>query len=256
MNPNKPCYLFFDFDGTIYVDHKIADETLRAMTAVQAMGHKLILNTGRSYGECSLSPVLFEVPWDGYVLGAGDIRYQGRELFSASIPIEDAEQWMYYCMRHRYDLVFGGQDSVVFYRFHSHPAPFSEAEIQESIMSLRNEAAQNRLTKLTILQKPDYTDMPKTEQNVIRQHYADIFAKGCDKGSAIRLFCRETGAPPEQCVCFGDSLNDIDMFRVCPTSVCMKSSPQELIDLATYHAKTDLGVAEGLQYLFDIGAAL
>ena len=252
MNPSKTCYLFFDFDGTVYTDHKIADETMNAMKAVQAMGHKLILNTGRSYGEAMLSPVLFEVPWDGFVLGAGDIRYRGRELLSATVPIEDAEQWMYYCMRHRFDLVYGGQEGAVFYRFHSHPEPFSETEIADCISTLRAESFKNPLTKLTILQKPNPTDLPKTDQNVILQHYADIFPKGCDKGSAICRFCRETGAPLAQCICFGDSLNDIDMFRVCPTSVCMNTAPTELIDLATYHATTNLGVAEGLQYLFGI----
>ncbi len=250
MDTQKPCYLFFDFDGTVYTNHIISDETVSALTAVQAMGHQLIVSTGRSYGEALLSPVLFEIPWDGFVWGAGDIRYKGRELFEATVPLSDAEQWMLYCMRHRYDLVYGGHDRCLIFRFREHSAPFSEREISEYLATLHRESETNPLTKMTILQKPDARDLPKTEQNVILQHYADIFPKGCDKGNAIHRFCDGLGVPLVQCACFGDSLNDIAMFEVCSTGVCMKNSPDALIALATYHATTENGVAEGLRYLF------
>ena len=60
------------------------------------------------------------------------------------------------------------------------------------------------------------------------------------------------GVSLDQCVGFGDSSNDVDMLRVCPTGICMKNSPQALIDVATYHAKTENGVAEGLHMLFGV----
>ena len=82
--------------------------------------------------------------------------------------------------------------------------------------------------------------------------YADIFAPGCNKGTALKLFCEKAEIPLSQCVCFGDSENDLDVFRVCPTSICMKHAPEALASLATYHAKTDFGVAEGIRYLFGL----
>ena len=82
-------------------------------------------------------------------------------------------------------------------------------------------------------------------------HFYDIFAKDCTKGTAIKDFCEKLDTPILQCVCFGDGLNDVTAFQVCPTSVCMKNVPEQLSDIATYHAKTDFGVAEGIRYLFE-----
>ena len=250
MDTQKTCYLFFDFDGTVYTDHTISEQTRNALATVQAMGHRLIVNTGRSYGEAMLSPVFFEIPWDGFILGAGDIRYKGRELFEETVPLADAEEWLLYSMRHRYDLVYAGHDRCVIFRFREHTAPFTEREIAEQLAALRRENKTNPLTKMTVLQKPDTRDMPKTGQNVIVQHYADIFPKGYDKGSAIRRFCDALHVPLTQCACFGDSLNDLAMFAVCPVGICMKHAPDALIALSAYHAQTEQGVAEGLQYLF------
>lgn len=250
-NFQKKCCLFFDFDGTVYVNKKIAKETKSAMLAAQRAGHKLILNTARAYGEAILVPALFEIPWDGFIFGASDIRFEGRTLFFRTIPVEDAVQWMRYGIQYHLSIVYGGRERAVFYDFKNHIEPFSEEEICETVAAFRAETEVNPLTKMMLLNLPS-EPFPKTEQTVILQQYADIFPNGCNKGDAIRIFCREARVSIEQCVCFGDSPNDVDMFKVCPTSVCMKPSPEELIRLATYHATTDLGVAEGLQVLFGI----
>ena len=63
-------------------------------------------------------------------------------------------------------------------------------------------------------------------------------------------FCERYAIPTEQCVCFGDSLNDLAVFRVCPNSVAMKHSPEELRQCATYIAGGEIGVAEGVAHYF------
>lgn len=250
LDTSKPCYLFFDFDGTVYVDRTIKEETLHAMLEVQKMGHKLIMNTGRSYSEVRISPAAFSVPWDGYVLGAGDIRFEGKSLLRKTVSLSDAEKWLQYCMRHRLDLICAGEHYSVKYALKSHPQPFTDRETEQLLQALRADYAFNVICKMTVLQPLVESELPDTELTVISQHYADIFPKNCDKGLAILLFCQSTGVSIDQCICFGDSLNDIAMFSVCPTSVCMKQSPEALIKLATYHAQTDLGVAEGIRHYF------
>ena len=137
--------------------------------------------------------------------------------------------------------------------FTTHPDPFTEEERAALIERLDAVMAQNPATKLTLLPKMDLSDAPKTELTVIAMdHYADLFAAGCDKGTTISEFCEAMGVELAQCVCFGDSENDVDMFRACPTSIAMAHAPKVLTDLATYHAKTELGVAEGLNWLFGI----
>ena len=66
-------------------------------------------------------------------------------------------------------------------------------------------------------------------------------------------YCRLTGTDPKDCVCFGDSGNDLGMFRVCGDGICMQNSPQELIELSSYPAKGEHGVAEGIDRLLQKG---
>ena len=255
MDKTKPCYLFFDYDGTVYVDLIIPEKTLQSMLAAQAMGHKLIMNTGRSWGEAAYNPFAFTViPWDGTVCGGGDIRWGGKMLVEHTVSRAEAVKWMNWAMEHRYLFIIGGQHKRVDFDFPNHVGEFTDADRAEQLAKLDAVMAENPATKLTLL--PGLAEdavIPETELTVISMdHYVDLFAPGCNKGRTIREFCETMGADINQCVCFGDSENDVDMFRVCPTSIAMKHAPKCLTDLATYHAKTDRGVVEGLNWLFGI----
>ena len=254
MDKTKPCYLFFDYDGTVYVDKIIPEKTLQAMLAAQKMGHMLIMNTGRSWGEAAYNKFAFTViPWDATVCGGGDIRVGGKMVVEHTVPREEAISWMNWTMGKRGVFIVGGQKERVDFDFTAHPEPFTDAERADLIARLDAVLATNPATKLTLLPKMDMSDAPKTKLTVIAMdHYADLFSEGCDKGTTIREFCEAMNADIDQCVCFGDSENDVDMFRACPTSIAMAHAPKILTDLATYHAQSELGVVEGLNWLFGI----
>lgn len=254
MDKTKPCYLFFDYDGTVYVDRIIPDATLNAMLAAQRMGHKLIMNTGRSWGEAAYNKLAFTVvPWDGTVNGGGDIRFEGKMLVEHTVPTEEAHKWLDYAMEKRATFIVGGQKKRVDFDLSDHPEPFTEEERQKLYAEVDAVMEWNPPTKLTLLPGLDLSDAPESALTVIgMDHYVDLFSVGCDKGTTIHEFCKATGAEMEQCICFGDSENDVEMFRVCPTSIAMAHAPKCLTELATYHAKSDLGVVEGLSWLFGI----
>ena len=91
MDKTKRCYLFFDYDGTVYINKTIPDETLQAMLAAQRMGHMLIMNTGRSWGEAAYNKFAFTVvPWDATVCGGGDIRVGGEMKVEHTVPRDGA----------------------------------------------------------------------------------------------------------------------------------------------------------------------
>ena len=252
MDIKQPCYLFFDYDNTVLVDNKIADETNLAMEYARSLGHKLILCTGRSRGHLSRIPELSTIPWDGMIFGGADIFYNTFCLEEHISPRKDLLQWVKYSMRHRYRLILEGQYNLNDFRFENHPQPYTWQEKRELFQYIKQLTRTNPITKFSIFgANLDLSDCPKTRMNyVVHPHYVEGFAPGCDKGVAIQHFCKHLNVSLEQCVAFGDSMNDAPMFRICPTSVSMSYAPEELVALSTYHAKEKLGVAEGIEYLF------
>ena len=244
MENQTPYYLFFDYDGTVCIEGSVPEENVRAMRTAQSMGHKLILNTGRAYGGyLTRLAIDSHIPWDYMIFAGADIRQGERVLYRQLIPADRFWEWVQYAHRHQYRIVYGGEKELWSFDFENHPSSF------DKILKLQ---AENPQTKILIHARMDRSDMPQDDLTVIQMKtYADIFPAGCDKGSAIKRLCELTGASLSQCVCFGDSENDIDMFRVCPTGVCMKDSPKALSDLATYQTTEKYGVAEGLRWLLE-----
>lgn len=81
----------------------------------------------------------------------------------------------------------------------------------------------------------------------------EINAKGVSKGEAIKNFCKLHNINLEDTLCFGDSGNDIEMFKVVGIPVVMRNSQvEELKTLSKYEAKNceDNGVYEFLEEHF------
>lgn len=253
MNKEQTCYLFFDLDGTVLVKGKLPLENMKAMMAAKRMGHKLILNTGRSRGNTLPINAVFDIPWDGMIFGGGaEIRWKDELMHRQAVSAVDCRKWLSYCLQKKHTIVFGGSHSLLIFDVKDRSETVSDAERDAYFARLDEMLTKEAVTNLTVRGiLPD--DYPETEMTVIQlPTYADIFPPNCNKGKAILQFCEMTGASLEQCACFGDSQNDLDMFRVCPNSFCMSQAPQELIDLSAYHAKTEFGVAESLNRLFGL----
>lgn len=252
MDVTKPLYLFFDLDGTVLVNSKLPQEHLDAMKWAQSKGHKLILNTGRSRGGYKRVPQAEAVPWDGRCFSAAEISFEDRLISLKTVSEQDFRIWLEYCLEHRFRLAYCGREWLEFLDYDQYKQPLTDEQkqiLRKEAMTLFHE---NPLTNVSIHTMLDPSTFPESGLVPIQlPGYADLFPDGCSKGNVILDFCRELNVPIEQCVCFGDSPNDIDMFRVCPTSICMKWAPPELSSIATYHAKTEFGVTEGLHYLLD-----
>ncbi|MBQ8719251.1 MAG: HAD family phosphatase, partial [Clostridia bacterium] len=251
MNIHSPLYLFFDLDGTVLVNHKLPPKNLAAMKRAQAMGHKLILNTGRSRGGYALVPEANAIPWDGMCFSASDIMYEGRDISHVTVSEKDFHIWLEYCMTYRVRLAYCGREWLEYLDFTVYSEPLTEAEKNKHRAYADELYAKNPLTNVSVHSViPPETIPPESGITPIQlSTYADLFPAGSSKGKVIEDFCAALHVPIEQCVCFGDSANDVDMFRVCPTSYAMSYAPDELKRHATYVATGEYGVAEGLSHL-------
>ena len=151
------------------------------------------------------------------------------------------------------DLWYCGRKDQILFAFSKSGASMAESEKAEWRQKAEREFKENALTNISIMGVLAQDGLPESGLCICQlPTYADLFPAGCDKGQVVRIFCEKTGVSPDQCVGFGDSSNDVDMLRFCPTGICMKDSPDALIDVATYHARTENGVAEGLRLLFGV----
>lgn len=78
LNPNAPCALFFDYDGTLCFDGTVSEENRLALAKAQAAGHQLFLNTGRS--KACIPPEILSFPWNGLVAGVSYAELNGEVL--------------------------------------------------------------------------------------------------------------------------------------------------------------------------------
>lgn len=251
MNTEQTCYLFLDFDGTVFIKGRIPPENREALEAVQKLGHQLILNTGRSRGGLDFSLAEHQgVRWDGMIFGASDMTYRGRRYHDHTVPENLVLEWVRYGMAHHYWVHLEGESHNQWYAFDKHQGDFTPEEVERVLLEVREQVAESPVTKLS-LRCVDEGDMPEGGLRLIRQKtYAELFPDGRDKGVAFLEFCELYRIPKEQCVCFGDSLNDLAIFQACPNSVAMCGAPELLRRHATYCAVGACGVAEGIRQLF------
>lgn len=73
----------------------------------------------------------------------------------------------------------------------------------------------------------------------------DLNLSFTSKGNSANALLQKLNINKENSICFGDNLNDIDLFKVCKYSCAMKNSTKELLDIATFItlSNNDNGVA-------------
>jgi hypothetical protein len=75
-----------------------------------------------------------------------------------------------------------------------------------------------------------YVENKKNEEN----YYADINNYTVSKGEGIKNFLKIFNIKKEEAICFGDFINDIEMFDECGYKVAMDNASDELKEKADY----------------------
>lgn len=71
------------------------------------------------------------------------------------------------------------------------------------------------------------------------QDWVDIMKKGVHKGSAMRILQRMRGVSPEECMAFGDYLNDYELLESVSESYAMENALPELKRIAKHIAPSN-----------------
>lgn len=236
--------LFFDYDGTLS-HHGVSEENKAALKKVQALGHYLVLNTGRSKGFIP-EDAWAAADWDGIIAGTSYVECQNTMLCNQGVPKEALIQLQRFYEKYQ-----------ISYRLEGVKASYATADICEITDNfaayLDTNYDQMEITKFTVYQNiSTYPDADFTGcRNFYHPTYTETVPEGFDKATGIRLICEKLGIPREHTISFGDSENDIEMLRYTGISVIMKEAPPEFDQFATMRTQSDTdGVAQAINKLF------
>lgn len=89
------------------------------------------------------------------------------------------------------------------------------------------------------------------------EHWVDVMNPDVNKGEAIRVFQKKYALAPEECMAFGDYLNDCEMLKVCQESYAMANAHPKLKEISRHVAKSndEDGVVDALCSVFHIGVS-
>lgn len=236
---------FFDLDGTLLDNHKqITDKSKKALEYLKSKNITLVLATGRfdiyalNYAK-ELNTIDYIISNNGALIyDVKENTYILEEKFDNSIV---RMLWDYALnnelgitlnvKEHRYSNKYSTTSEVNNTVINSlndndvYQIVFSSFD-RNKIKNLLN-YLKNINIKITYLSNAYYTN----EEISIS---VDITLPNISKGSAVTELMNKLDINTKDSICFGDSNNDLDMFRVCEFKVAMENGTKELKDEATH----------------------
>lgn len=253
--------LFFDFDGTIVSPktHNIPVEVIERMKQLKEKGYLLFLNTGRS--KAILDPRTYTLPFDGYILSCGCfvsvndcITYQYITQTDVANKVID---WM---NEYNIEGFFEGEkclyysDNLSHERMLYHLNDYKEKGVDIQPISMYDTPFEKMFIHFKNLEHREaFIDCIRPYFTFIDRgnDCAELVPLGHSKGTGIDRVVELHNLDLNNCYVFGDSANDIDMFKKVSNSALIGNG--EISGLKQYvsFVASDvdkLGLIEAIDY--------
>lgn len=275
MTPKDRWLIGLDIDGTlVHDDGFLSPKVVEQVQRVRALGHHVVVSTGRSAG--TALPVIsdlgisegFAVASNGAVTVSIDPAHQ-RGYQVADVVTFDPAPVLTQLIKTLPNAHFAVEDIDGSYRFHR-PFPTYSLGTQNFETPLE-ELLLHPVSRIVVLSPEHDTDEFIELMREVGLHsvsyaigytaWLDIAPKGVNKGSALEQLRQQFDVDPTQVLVMGDGRNDIEMFQWAQAgggyAMAMGQAPQEVKSAATAVTASveDDGVAvvlaalEGLQFL-------
>ncbi len=242
--------LFFDLDGTIVSDitGEIPQSTKNALKKAKENGHILFVNTGRTI--CRIGQEIKDLGFDGYLCGCGVyLTYHDRVVFEKKIEKARMKEIVDMAVACNIDGVFENHDAVYYSKEKSR---FANMEKLKALYKKEG------LPQGTYIENGDYvfnkfyvnTDensdidrffaLVSADFEIIDREYGayEFIPKGYSKGTAMEMICAPLGITKENFYAFGDSGNDITMFKAAGHRIAMGAHSKLIARLTDFVTKT------------------
>ena len=89
MMKTESFVFFIDIDDTLMVHGRVSIKNRQAINQARKAGHKVFINTARSYG--IVPDKIKRLRVDGFVTALGcNVKYRKKEIYSAKMPLEES----------------------------------------------------------------------------------------------------------------------------------------------------------------------
>ena len=261
---------FFDMDHTLYQTHhnKIHPNDLKALHALKQQGVYVCCSTGRPYNQLNRILEYFNL-FDYYVLINGGLVMNHEKVILNHNPIEndDVQDIVSWCTKNQAGLLFHfGTISTIYSKYDEiyhfcvthHAADILNHDPTQSYH--KEHPAYNAVfmvkNKDHVIQFVD--EHPKLRYDIIEfsdnHYFIDVFPCNNDKCHGISTILNEVNLTWKDCICFGDSTNDIGMLQKAGLGVAMgnaNEATKQSADVITTSIE-EAGVYQELKKHFDI----
>lgn len=242
--------VFTDVDGTLIDSHKqVPGDSAQIIREVYASGVPFCPVSARS--PHGIDPIWKQLGFHGPLAafsGAYVIDEEGRELYSKTIPLEEAIQVKWFLNSELAGVVV---NTFAFDTWATDDKSSPRVQSEENTVELQavqcrdlTQAFDERgIHKFLVMGDPD--DLTVAEEQ-IRERYGslsvarsnanllEIMAAGATKEHAIDVLCRHYGMDRTHAVAFGDGHNDIPMLKAVPTSYAVANASDEVKRAAAF----------------------
>lgn len=258
--------LFLDLDGTLLTDDKQLSEGNRtAIAKALAMGHKIVLNTGRPLASAKLMAKELSLNRKGCFLIAfngGEIYDcgSGRSIYRKTLPLkhirhifDEAQKHGLHCQTYDEESILAEKPSAALEQYKK------LTNIDYRIVESVTEDLQTEPVKAIVIDYHDHDALErfrrdldawatgKTDRFFSCPAYLEHVAPGVSKGEAMVILCDTLGIPLCNTIAAGDAENDISMLETAAVGVAMANASQEVknhSDYITHRDNNHDGVAE------------
>lgn len=253
--------VFLDIDGTLAKPSgEVSSRVQEGITKARENGHYVFLCTGRNRSGVRS---IMEIGFDGTICSAGGyVEVNNQRIYESFLSEED--------LKEARDIF---EKNDILYNMEATHVTFSSQEMNEifTLGSLNQDAMNSEMERLLNEHKNLYNihDHSVYDQNPIPIHKicfiaknkeslkevqkrlshkynfvihnlfttdtinGEIIIKGTNKGNAVRQVVEYLGLDIKDSICFGDSMNDLEMIQACHHSVVMGNGVDQLKAYAT-----------------------
>ncbi len=262
--------LALDLDGTLLTSREaVSERNLRALAAARDAGLAILLASARWYQLAERVARQVDAAPPVVACSGAQVRRldDGRDLLDVRLP-QDFTQALYAICDEMRCIATVALDDEVWVKMEGGPP--DRALAPPEMRFTRSLAADARApARIALVQGSEAVARIERE---LGSSWADsvhfiesissygkpiltLTAMGAHKGRALTAACEDLGIDPGDVVAFGDSGNDLEMFKVAGASVAMGQATEELRAVATFvSARNDEdGVAVAVERLLERG---
>ena len=236
--------LFFDLDGTIMQDvNNLYPKSELMLKELKKEGHLCFVATGRGFSNIpdSIKNIL-----DGFVtLTGASCIYHDQVIFRHTFPKEYIDKIAELSFSINAPMFLENDDRMDVLINDRSVLDKDVIDMRGFITQERNTIEEYKTadvdyckldTRMWAKEKFEELSLFKTKKMTgldAGDGWYEISNGKIDKGTAIQELCKKIGQDIRRTICFGDSENDLGMFRVCGTSVAVASAPDNVKEKAS-----------------------